>query len=328
VNSIHDCPALQQAIEGIGRWEAVLRTRFARGVVTGTRRCPSIRQTRWLCVTDSLCWIGSHIQQIQALIIVYLEADDEELRRARRNPVLDIVADGRASEQFQVMENCLALLQPLRSLCDRREGRSATLSLVVPAVRETLDAHRDLYSARILQPSSYEILKHLLSTLIARMAMNVEDICVTPYVLSLEDSDEIRARGMGLAVAEVHSRGRDGEHPASMFDEGVRDGYVPDVSGDFACFPTARAQTKNLPKNVVKWKMSLSKEKKKYKQKNLPHIFISRSHYSKRATSTRCSGIRSIRTSSRRPTDVSEPWLRSWECRQFSQFNASTIGWK
>jgi hypothetical protein len=45
VNSIRDCPALRQAIEGIGRWEAVLRTRFARGVMTGTRRCASIPKT-------------------------------------------------------------------------------------------------------------------------------------------------------------------------------------------------------------------------------------------------------------------------------------------
>jgi hypothetical protein len=43
------------------------------------------------------------------------------------------------------MEDCLALLQPLRLLCDRLERRNATLSLVVPAVRETLDAYRNLY---------------------------------------------------------------------------------------------------------------------------------------------------------------------------------------
>jgi hypothetical protein len=94
--------------------------------MTGTRLCPSIPKTRWLVVTDSLRWIGAHIQQIQVLITIYLEADDEEVRRARRNPVLDIVAEGRTSEQFQVMEDCLALLQPLRSLCDRLEGRIAT----------------------------------------------------------------------------------------------------------------------------------------------------------------------------------------------------------
>jgi hypothetical protein len=236
VNSIRDCPRLRQAIEGIGRWEAVLWTRFVRGIMTGTRRCPSIPTIRCLYVTDSLRWIGYHIQQIHVLVTIHLEADDEELRRARQNPVLDIVTEGRASEQFQVMEDCLAVLQPLRSLCDRREGRSATLSLVVPAVRETLDASRDLYSGRILQPSSYEILKHLLSRFIARMAMNVEDIYMTASVLSLERRNEIRAREMAFAVAEVHSRGGDGEHLASMFDEGVRDGYVPDVSGDFACF--------------------------------------------------------------------------------------------
>jgi hypothetical protein len=88
-----------------------------------------------------------------------------------------------------------------------QKGRSATLSLVVPTVRETLDAHRDLYSARILQPSSYEILEHLLSKFIARMAMNVEDICVTGYVLSFEGRNELRAREMGFAVAEVQSNG-------------------------------------------------------------------------------------------------------------------------
>jgi hypothetical protein len=193
VNSIRDCPAIRQAIEGIGRWEAVLPTRFARGVMTATRRCPSIRKTRWLYVTDSPRYIGSHIQQIQALITIYLEADDDEVHRPRRNPVVDIVAEGRASEQFQVMEDCLAVLQPLRSLCDRLKGRSATLSLVVPSVRETLDPYRDLYSTCILQRSSYEILKHLLSKCIARMAMNVEEICVTASVLSLEGRNEIRA---------------------------------------------------------------------------------------------------------------------------------------
>jgi hypothetical protein len=205
VNSIRDCPALRQAIEGLGRREAVVQTRFARGMMTSTRRCPSIPNTRWLYVTDSLRWIGSHIQQIQALITIYPEADDEEVRRARWNPVLDIVAEGRASEQFRVMEDCLALLRPLRSLCDRLEGRSATLSLVAPTVRETLDAYRDLYSARILQPSSYDILKHRLSKFIARMAMNVDDICVTASVLSLGGRNEIRAREMDVAVAEVHS---------------------------------------------------------------------------------------------------------------------------
>jgi hypothetical protein len=191
VNSIRDCRALRQVIEGIGRCEAVLRTRFARGVMTGTRSCPSIPETRWLNVTDSLRWVGFHIQQIHALMAIYLEADDEEVHRARRNAVLDIVTEGRASEQFEVMEDCLALLQPLRSLCDRREGRSTTLSLVVPAVREPLDAYRDLYSTRILQPSSSERLKHLLSKFIVRMAMNVEDICVTAYVLSLESRNKI-----------------------------------------------------------------------------------------------------------------------------------------
>ena len=111
--------------------------------------------------------------------MVYLEGDDEEIQRARRNPVLDILREGDDAERFQLMEDCLALLQPLRLLCDRLERRNATLSLVVPAVRETLDAYRNLYSARVLQPPSYEILKRILSKFIARMAMNVEDLCVT-----------------------------------------------------------------------------------------------------------------------------------------------------
>jgi hypothetical protein len=117
---------------------------------------------------------------------------------------------------------------------------------MVPAVRETLDAYQDLYSAHILQPSSCEILKHVLSKFITRMATNVEDICLTTYVLSLEGRNEIRAREMGFAVAEVHSRGGDGEHLASIFDEGVRDGYVPDVSGDFACFSDSSGSDEEL----------------------------------------------------------------------------------
>jgi hypothetical protein len=42
VNSIRDYPTLQQAIEGIGGWAAVLGTGLARGVVTGRRHCPSV----------------------------------------------------------------------------------------------------------------------------------------------------------------------------------------------------------------------------------------------------------------------------------------------
>jgi hypothetical protein len=103
------------------------------------------------------------------------------------------------------MEDCLALLQPLRLLCDRLERRNATLSLVVTAVRETLDAYRNLYSARVLQPPTYEILKHILSKFIARMGMNVEDLCVTAHLLSVEGRNEIRAREIGSTITDARS---------------------------------------------------------------------------------------------------------------------------
>ena len=127
------------------------------------------------------------------------------MQRARRNSVLDILREGDDAERFQLMEDCLALLQPLRLLCDRLERRNATLSLVVPAVRETLDAYRNLYSARVLQPPSYEILKHILSKFIAQMAMNVADLCVTASLLSVEGRNEIRARELGFTITDARS---------------------------------------------------------------------------------------------------------------------------
>jgi hypothetical protein len=66
--------------------------------------------------------------------MVYLESDDEEVQRARRNPVLDILAQGDEAQRFQLMEDCLALVQRFRSIRDRLERNDAVLSLVVPAV--------------------------------------------------------------------------------------------------------------------------------------------------------------------------------------------------
>jgi hypothetical protein len=40
--------------------------------------------------------------------MVYLEGDDEEIQRARRNPVLDILREGEDAERFQLMDDCLA----------------------------------------------------------------------------------------------------------------------------------------------------------------------------------------------------------------------------
>jgi hypothetical protein len=46
--------------------------------------------------------------------MVDLDGDDEEIQRARRNSVLDILREGEDAERFQLMKDCLALLQPLR----------------------------------------------------------------------------------------------------------------------------------------------------------------------------------------------------------------------
>jgi hypothetical protein len=46
VNSIRDCATLRQIMDSVNRWEAVLRTRFAQRIMAGTKRCPSIPETR------------------------------------------------------------------------------------------------------------------------------------------------------------------------------------------------------------------------------------------------------------------------------------------
>jgi hypothetical protein len=205
-NSIRDCPALQRVMATLSGWEAVFRTSFARRVMPGTKRCPSVPKTRWLYATDSLRWISTHLQDIRSLVAIYREADDEEIRRLKRNPILDLLGEDDVEEQFQAMADCLCLLQPLRSLCDRLEQRDATLSVVIPAVRDTLEAYRNLHSAQVLQPSSDEILRHILSRFIARMATNAEDLCVTAYVFSLEGRDEVRAREEGFTTFRADSQ--------------------------------------------------------------------------------------------------------------------------
>jgi hypothetical protein len=76
---------------------------------------------------------------------------------------------------------------------------------MVPVVRETLDEYRSLYSARVLQPPSYETFKHILSKLITRVAMNIEDLCVAASLLSLEGRNEIRAREISFIITDAHS---------------------------------------------------------------------------------------------------------------------------
>jgi hypothetical protein len=222
-------------METMAHWQAVFRTEFARLIMAATKHCPSIPKTRWLYATDSFLWIQAHIPDIQSLITVYRNGDDLEIQRARRNPVLNILAEDHDDDQFQAMEDCLSLLQPLRFLCDRFEQRNATLSQVVPTVRETLETYQNLYSARVLRPPSYEILKHILSRFIARMAMSVDDLCITAYVLSLEGRNEIRAREVGFAIADVHSR--EGQH------EEPRDSARPPDSFDINHDPLNRDQS-------------------------------------------------------------------------------------
>jgi hypothetical protein len=56
------------------------------------------------------------------------------------------------------------------------------------------------------------------------MAVKVENACITAHILSLEGRNEIRAREVGFAIADVHSRedqheeGRDSARPPDSFD--------------------------------------------------------------------------------------------------------------
>jgi hypothetical protein len=97
-NLILDCPILRQVIESVNRWHVVFRTGLGRRIRTVVKRCPSIRKTRWLCAPDSFRWIGSHLREIGNVIMVYLEGDDEEIHLPRRNPLLDILAEGGDAE--------------------------------------------------------------------------------------------------------------------------------------------------------------------------------------------------------------------------------------
>jgi hypothetical protein len=144
---------------------------------------------------------------IETLITVDREGYDAEIRRAHRNPALDVLAEGDHADQFHAMNDCLSLLERLRSLCDGLEQRDAALSLIVPAVRKTLGAYRTFHSARVLQPPSYEMLKHVLSKFIARIIMIVEDLCVTTHALSLDGKNEIRRREAGFMISGAYVRG-------------------------------------------------------------------------------------------------------------------------
>jgi hypothetical protein len=108
-------------METMARWQPVLRTEFAQLIMAGTKHCLSIPKTRWLYTTDSLRWIQTHIPDIQNLIKLYRNGNNLEIQRVRRNLALNILAEDHDDDQFQAMENCLSLFQPLRSLCNRFE---------------------------------------------------------------------------------------------------------------------------------------------------------------------------------------------------------------
>jgi hypothetical protein len=202
-NTVRHCPFLNTHMEIVSHWEAVFRTRFARRVIECKPRCPSIPKTRWLYATGPLQWILAHSNEIETLIAMYQGGEDEETERARRSPALAILSDGAYPQHFEKMQDGLRLLGPLRILCDRLERRDASLSNVIPAVRETLTAYRELDSAGILVPESYEIFKHIASRFIARMATSVPELCVTAYVLSSGGKLEIQRREHGFAVADL-----------------------------------------------------------------------------------------------------------------------------
>jgi hypothetical protein len=145
--------------------------------------------------------------------------------QAHRHPILNLLAQENLDEQIQSMDECRILLQLLRLLCDRFEQRDANLSLVILVVRETLEAYRNLYSAGILQRSSYEILKHIVSRIIARMATSAEDLCVTAYVQSPIGRNELRAPEQGLTIYSPCWGGdENGENPSSRARDTVDGG--------------------------------------------------------------------------------------------------------
>jgi hypothetical protein len=212
-NTVTVCPFLNSTMDLVSRWEAVFRTHFARRVMGCRPRCPSIPKTRWLYATGPLRWILSHLSDIQSLIVIYQTDQSEETVRARRNQTLAILAGSDHDEQFQKMQDALRLLEPLRTLCDRFERRDASLSQVIPYVRQALTAYRDLYSARVLLPESYETFKHILSRLIARMATSVPDLCATAYVLSPDGKLEVRMRDQGFSIPRVSADEDDQDFP-------------------------------------------------------------------------------------------------------------------
>jgi hypothetical protein len=52
------------------------------------------------------------------LITVDQVGDDEEIRQTHRNIVLDTIAEANHAQQFQAMDDCVFLREPLRSLYD------------------------------------------------------------------------------------------------------------------------------------------------------------------------------------------------------------------
>jgi hypothetical protein len=87
-------------------WEAVSRPDLVWRTLAGMKRCPSILETHCIHATDSLHWIGSHPPEVRNLIMVDLEG--EEVHRAPRFPVWDILAERDHAKEFQLMEDCIA----------------------------------------------------------------------------------------------------------------------------------------------------------------------------------------------------------------------------
>jgi hypothetical protein len=90
-----------------------------------------------------------------------------------------------------------------------------------------MEAYRNLHSVGILQRSSYEILKHIVSRIIAQMVTSAEDLYGTTYVLNPTGGNELRAREQGSTI-DGPCLGGDGdaENPTARARDTVDSGLL------------------------------------------------------------------------------------------------------
>jgi hypothetical protein len=176
-------------------------------------------------------------------------SNEEAVERAKRSDRLSVLTKERFNDdEFKMFENCLDLLRPLRVFCDRMERSGSTLCRVVPEVRNVVCCYKAMYakSKRMgaperdtIHPDCYPIMKHLVSRFVARMAVNIPDICITAYLLTREGRDEL-IKEMQPGNLPVQVAGTEtGARVTSMTDTELitarrRDGYE-ELSDDEDC---------------------------------------------------------------------------------------------